>query len=50
MRRVLTVLAAFALVTMLIFVAMTVDLSLRGAYVTNSVERFPWRCRASGHW
>jgi hypothetical protein len=41
MRRVLIVLAAFALVTMLIFVAMTVDLSLHGAYVTNSVERFP---------
>jgi len=41
MRRVLTVLAAFALATMLNFVAMTIDLSLHGAYVTDSIERFP---------
>lgn len=41
MRRALIVLATFALATMIIFVAMTIDLSLHGAYVTNSVERFP---------
>lgn len=41
MRRLLAILAAVALVTMLIFVGMTVDLALHGAYVTDSVERFP---------
>ncbi|HEX3271553.1 MAG TPA: hypothetical protein VHR15_12965 [Ktedonobacterales bacterium] len=41
MRRLLGILAALALVAMLVFVTMSLDLSLRGAYVTNAVERFP---------
>lgn len=41
MGRVVAVLAAMALVGMLVFVGMTIDLALHGAYVSGGVERFP---------
>ena len=41
MKRLLVSLAVVALVAMLVFVGMVIDLSLHGAYVTSTGERFP---------
>src|SRR5262249_12327086 len=41
MRGLLVSLAIVALVAMLVFVGMVIDLSLQGPFVTNHVERFP---------